>query len=247
MIVKTELEVCKLSNQLTFENWRDQKQAEILQQNPDYLDILKWAFHHYGDEIVYSCSFGAEGIVLIDLIHKVSPNAKIIFLDTGLHFPETYELIEKVKKRYPSLNISMIKPKITLDEQEKWYGEELWKHNPNLCCHMRKVVPLQDSLNDAKAWITGLRREQSPTRNHIQYINKDEKFKRIKICPLIHWTWEDVLSYIKVYQLPYNPLHDKSYPSIGCAPCTKPVSKNSDQRTGRWAGLSKTECGLHQS
>jgi len=232
---------------LSYENWEETRVSEILKQQPDYLDILKWAYQEYQDDIVYSCSFGAEGIVLIDLIHKVNPTAKIIFLDTGLHFPETYELIEKVKRRYPTLKITMLKPKITLEEQAKWYGEELWKDNPNLCCHMRKVVPLKEALQDVKAWISGLRRDQSATRSQTQYINKDSKFQRIKICPLIHWTWEDILTYIELNKLPYNPLHDQGYPSIGCAPCTLPVTESGDSRSGRWAGHNKTECGLHQA
>lgn len=231
---------------LTYGNWNDAKVAEVLKQLPDFLDVIKWAFQEYGDEIVYACSFGAEGIVLIDLIHKVKKDAKIIFLDTGLHFPETYELIEEVKKRYPSLQIEMVKPKISLAEQEKWYGEELWRHNPNLCCHMRKVVPLKEALQDVKAWISGLRREQSHSRSRTEYINKDEKFQKIKICPLIHWTWEDIMTYIQLNKLPYNPLHDQGYPSIGCAPCTNPVQNSGDLRSGRWTGHSKTECGLHQ-
>lgn len=231
---------------LTYENWDEKKVSSFLESQPDFLDVLKWAYREYEDEIVYACSFGAEGIVLIDLISKVKKQAKISFLDTGLHFPETYELIEKVKNRYPTLKITMIQPKVSLEEQEKWYGEELWKVNPNLCCHMRKVVPLKEALKGAKAWISGLRREQSPTRSTTQYINIDEKFQKIKICPIIHWTWEDVMTYIQMNKLPYNPLHDKGYPSIGCAPCTKPISENGDSRSGRWAGQSKSECGLHE-
>lgn len=231
---------------LTYDNWNETEIAALLENQPDFLDVLKWSYREYGEEIVYSCSFGAEGIVLTDLISKVNKQAKIIFLDTGLHFPETYELIEKVKKRYPTLQITLLKSKISLAEQEKWYGEELWKVNPNLCCHMRKVVPLQEALKNVKAWISGLRREQSPTRSNTQYINKDEKFQNIKICPLIHWTWEDVMTYIQLNQLPYNPLHDQGYPSIGCAPCTLPVSDSGDSRSGRWKGHNKTECGLHQ-
>ncbi len=230
---------------LTYENWTEDQLTHILNQNPDYLDILKWAFKEYKEEIVYACSFGAEGIVLIDLIHKVNKEAKIIFLDTGVHFAETYELIEKVKKRYPTLNIEMIKPKISLAEQTKWYGDELWKDNPNLCCHLRKVVPLKEALSGVKAWISGLRREQSPLRSQTQYINKDDKFQNIKVCPLIHWSWEDIKMYIQLNKLPYNPLHDQGYPSIGCAPCTQPVSDTDDPRAGRWAGQSKSECGLH--
>ncbi|MBI0576887.1 phosphoadenylyl-sulfate reductase [Neobacillus cucumis] len=232
---------------LTYENWDENRLDTFLDSQPDYFDVLKWAYQEYGNEIVYACSFGAEGIVLIDLISKVNKTAKIIFLDTGLHFPETYELIDKIKKRYPSLDINMVKPKLSLKEQAKEHGEALWTHNPNLCCHIRKVLPLKESLKDVTAWISGLRREQSPTRSQTQYINKDEKFKNIKICPLIHWTWEDVLTYIQLNNLPYNPLHDQGYPSIGCFPCTQPVSDDSDSRSGRWTGTSKTECGLHPS
>ena len=232
---------------LTYESWNEKKVEEILKKQSDYLDVLKWAFHEYGDHIVYACSFGAEGIVLIDLIAKVNKEAKVIFLDTGLHFPETYELIAKVKERYPTLQITKVRPAITLEEQAKQHGEELWKRDPNLCCHLRKVAPLQEALNGAKAWISGLRREQSPTRSQVQYINKDEKFHKVKVCPLIHWTWEDIMMYLNVNKLPYNPLHDKGFPSIGCAPCTEPVSENEGNRAGRWAGRSKSECGLHQN
>ncbi|WP_065410393.1 phosphoadenylyl-sulfate reductase [Bacillus wudalianchiensis] len=232
---------------LTYENWDEQKLEKILESQSDYFDVLKWAFREYGDDIVYACSFGAEGIVLIDLIAKVNKEAKIIFLDTGLHFPETYELIEKVKERYPALNITKVRPATTVEEQAKEHGEELWKRDPNLCCHLRKVVPLQKALQGSKAWISGLRREQSPTRSHVQYVNKDEKFHKVKVCPLIHWTWEDIMTYLHVHQLPYNPLHDKGFPSIGCAPCTEPVSENEGLRAGRWAGRSKSECGLHQN
>jgi phosphoadenosine phosphosulfate reductase len=235
-----------LSEKLTYENWDETKIASFMDSKPDFLDTLKWAYQEYQDDIVYSCSFGAEGIVLIDLIHKVNKQAKIIFLDTGLHFPETYELIEKVMERYPSLQIDMLKPKLNVEEQAKWYGEELWTANPNLCCHMRKVVPLKEALSTVTAWISGLRRDQSPTRSNTQYINKDEKFQKVKICPLIHWSWDEIMTYIQLHQLPYNPLHDQGYPSIGCAPCTHPVSNPGDLRSGRWAGKAKTECGLHE-
>jgi phosphoadenosine phosphosulfate reductase len=235
-----------LSGMLTYDNWNEQRIEIILKDHPDFLDILKWAFQEYGDEIVYSCSFGAEGVVLIDLISKVNPTARILFLDTGLHFQETYDLIDQVKMRYPSLQIKIVKPKISLEEQTKWYGEELWKHNPNLCCHMRKVVPMKEALDDAEAWISGLRREQSPSRSKTQYINKDQKFKKIKICPLIHWTWDEIMTYIQLHKLAYNPLHDQGYPSIGCAPCTHPVKATENSRAGRWTGHTKTECGLHQ-
>ncbi len=236
-----------MSGTITYEAWNEQMVAHTLKENRDYLDILKWAYREYGKDIVYACSFGAEGIVLIDLIYKVNKEARVVFLDTGLHFKETYDLIDKMKERYPTLQIDLVKPKMTLQDQTKWYGEELWKVNPNLCCHMRKIVPLQEALTDSLAWITGLRREQSPTRSNVQYINKDGKFQKIKICPLIHWTWDDVMTYIDFHQLEYNPLHDQGYPSIGCEPCTKKVTGKGDARSGRWAGQNKTECGLHLS
>jgi phosphoadenosine phosphosulfate reductase len=212
----------------------------------DTLDVIKWAYKTFGDDLVYACSFGAEGMVLIDLISKVRKDASIIFLDTHFHFRETYQLIETIRNKYPQLQIDAMQPDLTVKEQAERYGDELWKHQPDQCCNMRKIVPLQRGLSKAKAWITGLRREQSPTRANTQYVNQDNKFKSIKICPLIHWTWDDVWMYIKLHELPYNTLHDQGYPSIGCEHCTLPVEGNQDPRAGRWAGSNKTECGLHQ-
>ena len=208
-------------------------------------DILQWAYKTYGDEIVYSCSFGAEGIVLIDMISRVKKDAKIIFLHTGVHFKETYELIDKVKDKYPDLNIEMKKPKLSLAEQEEKYGAELWNKDPNRCCFIRKVRPLEEVLYGVTAWISGLRREQSPIRAKTNFINKDDRFRSIKVCPLIHWTWDDVWNYIHENELPYNVLHDKGFPSIGCEPCSFPVKEGEDHRSGRWRGADKTECGLH--
>ncbi|MFS0647220.1 phosphoadenylyl-sulfate reductase [Siminovitchia sp. 179-K 8D1 HS] len=207
--------------------------------------ILQWAYDSYKDAIIYACSFGAEGIVLIDLISKIKQDAQIVFLDTGVHFKETYELIDKVKEKYPELNIQLKKPALTLEEQAKQYGSELWKSRPDLCCFIRKVKPLEEVLQGVPAWISGLRREQSSSRKDTNFVNKDERFRSIKVCPLIYWTWEDVWNYIRENNLPYNPLHDKGYHSIGCEPCTSPVTNNEDFRAGRWAGFHKTECGLH--
>ncbi|MGO4886999.1 phosphoadenylyl-sulfate reductase [Anaerobacillus sp. MEB173] len=211
----------------------------------DAIDVLKWAYNHFDDNLVYACSLGAEGIVLIDLISKVRPNAKIVFLDTDFHFKETYELFDRIKERYPQLQLEMVKPELTVAEQNEQYGEDLWKSKPDLCCQLRKIKPLETTLAKYDAWISGLRREQSPTRKNTQFVNKDNRFSSIKICPLIHWTWEEVWLYIKLHNLTYNELHDKNYPSIGCENCTLPVADGSDSREGRWAGSGKTECGLH--
>jgi phosphoadenosine phosphosulfate reductase len=231
---------------LTYDNWDEKLHEEINAQLTDFMDVIKWAYHTYQDNILYSCSFGAEGIVLIDLISKVNPNAKIVFLDTDLHFKETYSLIEKISEKYPLLEMNIKKPELTLEQQATQYGDKLWEHNPNLCCTIRKIEPLTEELSRVDAWISGLRREQSVTRKYINYINKDNRFKSVKICPLIHWTTADVWNYIKLNNLPYNELHDKNYPSIGCAMCTR-QALSGDLRSGRWIGFEKKECGLHQA
>lgn len=232
---------------LTYESWNEPSQDfEVDETYKGALNALKWAYEEYGEQVVYACSFGIEGIIMIDLISKVKEDAKIVFLDTDLHFKETYELIDKVKAKYPLLNIELKKPKLTLEEQAAEYGDKLWEREPNKCCNIRKIIPLNEALQGATAWISGLRREQSETRKHTNFINKDEKFKSIKICPLIHWTWKEVWRYAHKNDLPYNVLHDNGYPSIGCEPCTKPAFNVDDMRSGRWTGQMKTECGLHQ-
>lgn len=231
---------------LTFDTWQEPaRDFEVDDTYKGALQTLQWAYDTYGDEVVYACSFGIEGIVLIDLIAKVKRDAKIVFLDTNKHFDETYEVIEKVKVRYPQLRIELKQPKLTLEEQAKAYGENLWETEPNQCCKVRKIEPLDESLREAIAWISGLRREQGPTRANTNFINLDKRFESIKICPLIHWTWKDVWRYVSRNELDYNVLHDRGYPSIGCAPCTNPAFTEEDLRAGRWSGQGKTECGLH--
>lgn len=231
---------------LTFETWQEPaRDFEVDDTYKGALNTLEWAYDTYGDEVVYACSFGIEGIVLIDLIAKVKPDAKIVFLDTNKHFDETYEVIEKVQKRYPQLRIELKQPKLTLEEQAEQYGDKLWETDPNQCCKVRKIEPLDESLSEAIAWISGLRREQGPTRANTNFINLDKRFESIKICPLIHWTWKDVWRYVSRNELDYNILHDRGYPSIGCAPCTNPAFTEEDLRAGRWSGQGKTECGLH--
>nr|WP_202080132.1 phosphoadenylyl-sulfate reductase [Caldalkalibacillus salinus] len=228
-------------------NQTDLDQMNEVLDNTDTLGVIEWAYDTYREELVYACSFGAEGIVLLHHIAQVQPKAKVVFLDTHLHFKETYELIDEVKQRFPELQIIMTEPELTIQQQAEQHGDQLWKKSPDLCCALRKIEPLKRALSPAKAWLSGLRREQSHTRAHTQFINLDHKFKSIKVCPLIHWTWSDVWTYIMRHKLPYNPLHDQGYPSIGCEPCTFAVREGQDSRAGRWSGQTKTECGLHQS
>ena len=167
---------------LTFDTWQEPaRDFEVDDTYKGALQTLEWAYDTYGEDVVYACSFGIEGIVLIDLIAKVKPNAKIVFLDTNKHFDETYEVIEKVKARYPQLRIELKQPKLTLDEQAEKYGDNLWETDPNLCCKVRKLEPLDESLSEAIAWISGLRREQGPTRANTNFINLDKRFESIKI------------------------------------------------------------------
>lgn len=230
---------------LTYENWNAEKQHEMLAKLHDHNDVLTWAFDHYSD-ITYACSFGAEGVVLIDLISSIKPDAEVVFLDTGLHFQETYTLIDRVRDRYPQLKLELATPRLTVEEQADEYGDALWRRDPNRCCFMRKIEPLKRALDGKEAWISGLRRDQSPTRRNTPFIDFDEKFQLVKICPLIHWSWDDIWNYIEDNDLPYNELHDQGFPSIGCAPCTLPAKDPDDLRSGRWNGFTKTECGLHQ-
>ncbi|MFD1395505.1 phosphoadenylyl-sulfate reductase [Kroppenstedtia eburnea] len=234
-----------MNGSLTFDNW-DPKQLPhfpIDDESNGAQEVIRWSFAHYGPDLVYACSFGAESMVLIDLLSQVSPKIRLVFLDTGLHFRETYETIDAVVRRYPKLHLERIR----LVEQGVVHGERLWERNPDLCCHLRKILPLKQALSGAAAWISGLRREQSPIRQFTRFLNRDEKFGLIKICPLVHWTEAEVWEYIRVRDLPYNKLHIQGYPSIGCAPCTRPVAKGEDPRAGRWSGTGKTECGLHPS
>lgn len=234
-------------SRITFENFSEDPFRGLNPEDPSKgaEKVLEWAYRTYEDDIVYACSFGAEGIVLIDLISRVKKDASIVFLDTGLHFAETYELIDKVKARYPELQVEMKQPELTVAGQEEKHGPALWKKDPNQCCYIRKIKPLEEALSGAGAWISGLRREQSPSRQNTNFVNRDERFESIKVCPLIHWTWDDVWEYIRTNGLDYNELHDKNYPSIGCVPCTTAVETGGESRDGRWQGSMKTECGLH--
>ncbi len=232
---------------LTYDQWQEFDHFVVDRQLKGALNVIQWAYDTYGNELVYACSFGVEGIVMLHLIDQVKPNAKVVFLDTDFHFQETIDLISEVKQRFSQLNIEIKKPALTVEEQAEKYGDQLWKRQPDRCCYYRKVVPLQEVLSDAIAWLSGLRREQSPTRANTKFVNKDETFRSVKVCPLIHWTWKDIWDYVKKHDLPYNPLHDQGYSSIGCAPCTLPGDMKTGSRSGRWAQSGKTECGLHSA
>jgi phosphoadenosine phosphosulfate reductase len=206
-------------------------------------EVLAWAVEQYPN-LTLACSFGAEDVVLVDMLLKVNPQADIFYLDTDLHFKETYETRDRMEAAY-GVKFTQVKPKLTLEEQAQQYGEQLWANLPNVCCGLRKVEPLTDYLKGFDAWITGIRRDQAPTRANAKKVEYDVKFNLVKFNPLADWTSDDVWRYIRDHQLIYNPLHDRNYPSIGCEKCTQPVKPGEDPRSGRWAGTDKTECGLH--
>lgn len=208
------------------------------------LEIIAWAVETFPN-ITFACSFGAEDVVLVDMLQQISPSTDIFYLDTDFHFQETYETRDAIAAKY-GLEFVRVSPKLTPEEQVAQYGEELWKSDPNACCNVRKVEPLTRVLGRYEAWITGIRRDQAPTRANAKKIEYDAKFGLVKFNPIANWTSDDVWDYIRERGLIYNPLHDRNYPSIGCEHCTRPVMPGEDPRAGRWSGSDKTECGLHK-
>jgi phosphoadenosine phosphosulfate reductase len=168
----------------------------------------------------------------------------VFTLDTDFLFPETYELISHIEERY-GIQVERVRTPITPDQQADKFGEALWMTNPDHCCAVRKIDPLTERLKSSSAWITGIRRQQSITRANAPKLEWDTRFGLVKANPLADWTEVQVWEYIREHQVPYNPLHDRGYPSIGCTHCTRAVLPGEDPRAGRWSGLEKTECGLH--
>ena len=229
-------------NLLEKEDWIKEKAVTLESSSAE--EIISLAVETFPN-ITFACSFGAEDVVLVDMIQRVSPGTDIFYLDTDFHFQETYETRDRLKERY-GLEFIRVSPKITPEEQTSQYGEALWKADPNQCCNIRKVEPLTRILSRYEAWITGIRRDQAPTRANAKKVEYDTKFGLIKFNPIADWTHDDVWNYIRDNNVIYNPLHDRNFPSIGCHYCTREVLPGEDPRAGRWAGSEKTECGLHK-
>ena len=212
-------------------------------------DVLGYAIETYHPKIVLACSFGAEDVVLVDMVHRINPEVPLFYLDTDFLFPETYATRDRIIERYQlkPAQVIQVKSLLTPQQQAESHGDALWSSHPDQCCQLRKVEPLTRVLKGHDAWITGVRRDQAPSRANAGLIERDEKFTLVKVNPLARWTWADVWTYIKVYEVPYNPLHDQNYPSIGCTHCTAPVAPGDDPRAGRWKNFTKTECGLHKA
>jgi phosphoadenosine phosphosulfate reductase len=205
--------------------------------------VLGWAVKRFFPKLLFSTAFGAEGCCLIHLLAEIEPRVRMINLDTGYQFEETLELRERIKSRY-GVAVELVQPELTVQEYEAKHGGPLYNHEPNKCCHDRKIVPLRKVLIGHDAWISSIRR-QTKDRALARAVQWDSKFNLVKVNPLLTWTLRDVWSFIYKHNVPYNPLHDRNYPSIGCWPCTEPVEDGGDERSGRWAGSAKKECGLH--
>ena len=207
--------------------------------------IIAWAIREFNPKLTLACSFGGvSGMVLLDMAVKIDPAIKVFYLDTGFLFPETYALEREIEQRY-GIKPRAYRTDLTPEQQAKIYGPQLWERNPDQCCALRKVEPNRQALEGMRAWIAGLRRDQSNTRRNIQPVQWDNRFNLFKINPLWDWTEEMVWLYLKAEEIPYNKLHEEGYPSLGCTNCTRPVAAGEDLRAGRWSNSAKTECGLH--
>lgn len=204
---------------------------------------LEWMVEQFHPSLYVACSFQQEESVLLDMLHRIEPRIRIFYLDTDVLFEETYETRDRFAERY-GFEFERYH-NISLEEQARLHGDKLWETDPNLCCAIRKVEPLERALDSVDAWITGIRRDQAPTRADAKKVEWDDKFGLVKASPLADWSLEDVWNHIRANDVPYNPLHDQNYPSIGCTHCTRQVMPGEDPRAGRWADKDKTECGLH--
>lgn len=220
-----------------------------LSEDSSTADLVAWAIRRFQSQrILVTTGFGMEGCVLIDLIARQRVRVPILYLDTHFFFPETHELRRELQARYPHLPFINAGTSLTPAEQEAAYGPELWRFDPDRCCELRKVEPMRRAVRRADVWITALTRSQSPARAKLRTVEWDWRFDILKISPLASWSREQIWSYVREHDLPYNRLHDQGYPTIGCTHCTRPVpglAPGEYSREGRWQGQGKTECGLH--
>jgi len=210
--------------------------------NPE--QIIRFAVERYYPRLTMATAFGPEGCVILYYLAKVEPRTHVFNLDTGYQFQETLELRDRIAAKY-GIEVEMRRPELSVPDYEALHGGPLYKTNPDQCCFDRKVKVLRESVIGMHAWMSGIRRDQSDDRAAAPIVGWDRKFSLVKISPLANWTKQDVWKLITDEDIPYNPLHDRGFPSIGCWPCTRSVMFGEDERAGRWSGTAKTECGLH--
>jgi phosphoadenosine phosphosulfate reductase len=202
-------------------------------------EVLAYAVETFHPSLYVACSFQKEASVIMDMLIRIEPEARFFTLDTGVLFQETHHTWRTLEERY-DITVDVFKG-MSLEEQAERHGDELWNRDPDACCGIRKVSPLEQALSGVDAWVAGVRRDQAPSRAHTQKLHWDDKHELWKVNPLADWSDRDCWDYISRHGIPYNSLHDRGYASIGCTHCTKP----GDGRDGRWAGHDKTDCGMH--
>jgi phosphoadenosine phosphosulfate reductase len=220
----------------------DRESARLESASPE--EILRWATDRFAPRFTMATAFGPEGMVLIHMLAEIAPSTPIFNLDTGYQFKETLELREEVKRRY-GIAVEMKRADTTVEEYERQHGGPVYRSNPDQCCFDRKVKVLERAVVGMHAWASAIRRDQSPDRATAPIVGWDKKFNLVKVSPLANWTKQKIWAFITQHNIPYNPLHDQGYTSIGCWPCTRAVLLGEDERAGRWSGSAKTECGLH--
>jgi phosphoadenosine phosphosulfate reductase len=236
--------------------------AFLLSDNPDDVaqlaeklerqsltDVLKWTWERFGAKAAVGTSFQGAGLVIMHHAAQAGLNFPVFTLDTGLLFPETLKLKTELEA-FLGITIESLHPERTVEQQGEDEGPELWNRAPDVCCYLRKVVPLQNKLASLDVWITGVRRNQAETREQtgiIELYQFDplQELYIYKLNPVAAWSREQVWDYIKQHGIPYNSLHDRGFRSIGCIPCTRPTGEGENERAGRWTGFDKTECGIH--
>lgn len=218
------------------------KSAELETASPQ--DILRWTVEQYAPRFTMATAFGPEGMVILHMLAEIAPETPVFNLDTGYQFQETLELREKVKDRY-GIEVELKRPELSVEDYERLHGGPLYNRDPSRCCADRKLAVNLKAVEGFHAWASAIRRDQSPDRAKAPIVGWDKKFGLVKVSPLANWTKQQVWSLISKHDIPYNPLHDQGYTSIGCWPCTRAVMFGEDERAGRWSGFAKTECGLH--
>lgn len=208
-------------------------------------EILRWGVETFFPKLTMATAFGPEGCVILHMLAEIEPRVRVFNLDTGYQFPETLELRERIAERY-GIEVEMVRADQSVAEYEAAHGGPVYSHDSDRCCHDRKLVPLRRAVEGYDAWISSIRADQSAHRARANVAGWDGKFNLVKLNPLLRWTKRDIWAFVATHKVPYNPLHDQGFPSIGCWPCTRAVAPGeTDERAGRWAGQAKTECGLH--
>ncbi len=219
----------------------DATNAELATATPEA--ILEWTWKRFQPDVILTCSFQHDGVVLAHMLTRIAPQARIVFVNTGFHFPETLAYRDALAARF-GFNLVELHPVMPRAEFAQKHGLDLYARNPDLCCQINKVEPLRQYLPGVRAWINGRRRDQAATRSAIRIV-EEYQGGLFKVNPIASWTSRDTFYYLQRHDIPTHPLFEQGYASIGCAPCTRPVLPGEDERDGRWAGQNKTECGLH--